>query len=70
MKFNEPNLFEFILYDLENFKIKSFREKLVALSYFSNQKLDENTSFAQVEEMINDFERLLKGELNVVQFRR
>jgi len=70
MKFKEPNLFEFILYDLENFKIKSFREKLVALNYFSNEKLDENISFAQVEEMINDFEILLKGELNVIQFRR
>jgi len=70
MNFKEPNLFEFILYDLENFKIKSFREKLVALNYFSTEKLDENISFAQVEEMVDDFERFLKGESNVVQFRR
>jgi hypothetical protein len=71
MKFKEPSLFEVVIYDLENFEIKSFREKVAIAIHFSEES--ENwieLSFSQSEQLVNEFKKSLKGESNVVSFRR
>jgi hypothetical protein len=71
MKFKEPNLFEFILYDLENFEMKSFREKISIAVHFSEENDNwVDFSFSQSEDLVNEFKKSLKGESNVVSFRR
>jgi hypothetical protein len=59
------------MYDLENFEIKSFREKMTIAIHFSEESENwVDFSFSQSEQLVNEFKRSLKGESNVVPFRR